>query len=47
MSRLKVLGGGFDLWLGENIVILSMKKIIHLFISNSLWAHTIFRQSNH
>jgi hypothetical protein len=26
LSRLKVLGGGFDLWLGDNIAILSMEK---------------------
>jgi hypothetical protein len=35
------------LWLGDNIAILSMEKQTHLFISDRLWAHTIFRQSNH
>jgi hypothetical protein len=29
-----VLGGGFALWLGDNIAILSMEKQAHLFISN-------------
>jgi hypothetical protein len=29
-----VLEGGFDLWLGDNIAILSMEKQAHLFISN-------------
>jgi hypothetical protein len=43
--KVKVLGGGFDLWLGDNISILSMVKQAHLFF-NRLWAHTIFRQSN-
>ena len=29
--KVKVLEGGFDLWLGENIAILSMVKQAHLF----------------
>jgi hypothetical protein len=28
--KVKVLGGGFDLWLGDNIAILSMVKRAHL-----------------
>ena len=28
--KVKVLGGGFNLWLGDNIVILSMVKRAHL-----------------
>jgi hypothetical protein len=45
--KIKVLGGGFGLWLGDNIAILSMVKQAHLLFSNRLWAHTIFGQSNH
>jgi hypothetical protein len=41
-----VLGGGFDLWLGDNIAILSMVKRAHPLLSNMLWAHIIFGQSN-
>jgi hypothetical protein len=41
-----VLGGGFGLWLGDNIAILSMVKRAHPLYSNRLWAHTIFGQSN-
>jgi hypothetical protein len=33
--KVKVLGGGFGLWLGENIAILSMVKRAHLLFSNS------------
>jgi hypothetical protein len=43
--KVKVLGGGFGLWLGDNIAIFSMIKRAHLF-SNRLWAHAIFRNSN-
>ena len=28
--KVKVLGGGFSLWLGDNIVVLSMVKRAHL-----------------
>ena len=45
--KVKVLGGGFGLWLGDNIAILSMVKQAHLLFSNRLWDHTIFVQSNH
>jgi hypothetical protein len=41
-----VLGGGFGLWLGDNIAILPMVKQAHLHYSNKLWAHTILGQSN-
>jgi hypothetical protein len=40
-----VLGGGFGLWLGDNIAILSMVKQAQLLSSNKLWAHTIFGRS--
>jgi hypothetical protein len=30
-----VLGGGFDLWLGDNIAILSMVKRAHPLVSNT------------
>jgi hypothetical protein len=32
--KVKVLGGGFGLWLGDNIVILSMVKRAHLLFSS-------------
>jgi hypothetical protein len=44
--KVKVLGGGFGLWLGDNIAILSMVKRAHPLLSNRLWAHAIFGQSN-
>jgi hypothetical protein len=44
--KVKVLEGGFGLWLGDNIVILPMVKREHPLLSNRLWAHTIFGQSN-
>jgi hypothetical protein len=45
--KVKVLKGGVGLWLGDNIVILFMVKRAHPLLSNRLWAHTIFWQSNH
>jgi hypothetical protein len=33
--NVKVLGGGFDLWLGDNIAIFSMVKQAHLLFSNT------------
>jgi hypothetical protein len=36
--KVKVLGGGFDLWLGDNIAILSMVKRAHLlFLTKGLY----------
>jgi hypothetical protein len=34
-----VLRGGFGLWLGDNIVILSMVKGAHLLLSNIFQGH--------
>jgi hypothetical protein len=47
ISRLRCSGVASCIWLGDNIAILSMEKQAHLFISNKLWTHTIFKQSNH
>jgi hypothetical protein len=35
--KVKVLGGGFGLWLGDNIAILSMVKRAHLLFLTLLW----------
>jgi hypothetical protein len=34
--KVKVLGGGFGLWLGDNIAILSMVKRAHLLFLTSI-----------
>jgi hypothetical protein len=35
--KVKVLGGGFGLWLGDNIAILSMVKRAHLLFLTTAW----------
>jgi hypothetical protein len=42
--KVKVLGGGFDLWLGENIAILSMVKLAHLLFLTG-YGHTLSSDS--